>query len=235
MPTIHRSQVTLFRSRESGRRSTALELQLVAVYSSVQPHNPPAEETKQLAKPSLAVSLPVSCRGIRTLARRINRVRSLDVNIHLLSHIKRSVLILHPINDFENARVHTLCAVARQRFFGEHIRFEANKLQGNSYRTVSTRRGRRRRSAAHTPGIVLIHIHADVQRRDTSKNHERLSERTALRKLAQPHFVLKNDARNRRAHSKTINISFSHLGLSFRLSDFRFRDGNVGSPCACLE
>src|SRR5260370_24437233 len=100
MPPIHRSRVILFRSRESGQPSTALELQLVAVYSSVQPHNPPAEETKQLAKPSLAVSFPVSCRGIRTLARRVNRVRRLDVNIHLLAHIKNIVLVLHPINDF---------------------------------------------------------------------------------------------------------------------------------------
>jgi len=56
-----------------------------------------------------------------------------------------------------------------------------------------------------------------------------------LRKLAQPHFVLKNDARNRRAHGQTINIGFSHLDLSFRLSAFRFRDGNVGSPCARLS
>src|SRR5215831_17787521 len=232
MPTIHRSRVTLFRSREPGQPSTALELQLVAVYSSVQPHNPPAEETKQLAKPSLAVSLPVSCRG---LARGVNCVRSLDINVHLLSHIKRSVLVLHSINYFENARVHALCAIARQRLFGNHIRFEADKLQGNSYRTVSTRRRRRRCSAAHTPGIVLIHIHTDVQRGDTSENHERFTERTALRKLAQPHFVLENDARNRRAHGQTINMGFSHLDLSLRLSDFRFRDGNIGSPCARLE
>src|SRR5215471_14507071 len=77
MPTIHRSRVTLLPSRESGQPSNALELPLVAVYSTVQPHNPQAEETKQLAKPSLAVSLPVSCRG---LARGVNRVRSLDVN-----------------------------------------------------------------------------------------------------------------------------------------------------------
>src|SRR5262252_4470528 len=112
MPTIHRSRVPLFRSRVSGQPSTALELRLVAVYSSVQPHNPPAEETKQQAKPSLAASLPVSCSGIKTLARRVNRVRSLDVNVHLLSHIKRSVLVLNPVNDFENARVHALCAIA---------------------------------------------------------------------------------------------------------------------------
>src|SRR5713101_1334616 len=234
MPTIHRSRVTLFRSRESGQPSTALELQLVAVYSSVQPNNPPAEETKQLAKPSLAVSLPVSCRGIRTLAGRVNRVLSLDVNVHLLSHIKRSVLVLHPINDFENARVHALCAIARQRLFGNHIRFEADKLQENSYRTVSSRRRRRRCSAAHAPGIVLIYIHTDIQRSDTSENHERLAERATLRILAQPHFVLQNDARNRRLHGQTINIGLNHLDLSFRLSDFRFRDGNVGSPCARL-
>src|SRR5260370_31332442 len=234
MPTIHRSRVTLFRSRESGQPSTALERWPVAVYSSVKPHTPPAEETKQLAKPSLAVSLPVSCRGIRTLAGRIDRVRSLDVNVHLLSHIKRSVLVLHPINDFENTRVHALCAVARQRFFGDHIRFKANELQGNSYRTVATRRRGRQCSAAHTPGIVLIHIHTDVQRSDTSENHETLTERTALRKLAQPHFVLQNDARNRRAHGETINIGCSHLDLSFRLRDFRFRDSNIGSPCARL-
>src|SRR5215471_5764956 len=125
MPTIHRSRVTLLPSRESGQPSNALELPLVAVYSSVQPHNPQAEEMKQLAKPSLAVSLPVSCRG---LARGVNRVRSLDVNAHLLSHVKRSVLLLHPINDFENARVHMLCAVPRQGFFGDYIRFEADKL-----------------------------------------------------------------------------------------------------------
>src|SRR5260370_24259503 len=228
MPTIHRSRVTLFRSRESGQPSTALELQLVAVYSSVQPHNPPAEETKQLAKASLAVSLRVSCRGIRTLAGRINRVRSLDVNVHLLSHIKRSVLVLHPINDFENTRVHALCAVARQRFFGDHIRFKANELQGNSHRTVSTRRRRRRRSAAHTPGIVLIHIHTDVQRSDTSENHERLTERTALRKLAQPHFVLQNDPRTRPAPGETINIACSHLALSFRPPNFRLRYAPIG-------
>jgi cytochrome bd ubiquinol oxidase subunit II len=53
---------------------------------------------------------------------------------------------------------------------------------------------------------VLIHIHTDVQRSDTSENHERLTEQTALRKLAQPHFVLQNDARNRRAHGETINM-----------------------------
>src|SRR5215472_6653575 len=132
MPTIHRSRVTLFRSREPGQPSTALELQLVAVYSSVQPHNQPAEETKQLAKPSLAVSLPASSCRIGALGGRVNRVRSLDVNVHLLSHIKRSVLVLHSINDFENARVHALCAIAGQRLFGNHIRFEADKLQGNS-------------------------------------------------------------------------------------------------------
>src|SRR5713101_9537115 len=176
----------------------------------------------------------MSCCGSRASARRVHRVQSLDVNVHLLSHIKRSVLVLNPVNDLENARVYALCAVAREGLFGDHIRFEADELQGNSYRTVSTRRRSRRCSPAHTPGIVLIYIHTDVQRSDTSKNHEGLTERTALRELAQPHFVLKNDARNRRAHGQTINIGFSHLDLSFRLSDFRFRDGNVGSPCARL-
>src|SRR5262249_45521884 len=172
MPTIHRSRVTLLPSREPGQPSNAWELPLVAVYSSVQPHNQPTEETKQLAKPSLAVSLPASYCRIGALGGRVNRARSLDVHIHLLSHVKRSVLLLHPINDFENARVHTLCAVPRQRFFGDHIRFEADKLQGNSYRTVSTKRRRRRCSAAHTPGIVLMHIYTDVQRSDTSQNRK---------------------------------------------------------------
>src|SRR5215472_16870069 len=128
MPTIHRSRVTLLPSREPGQPSNALELPLVAVYSSVQPHNPQAEELKRQAKSNLAVSLYPSCCRIRALARPVLRVWSLDVNVHLLSHVKRSVLLLHPINDFENAGVHTLCAVARQRFFGDHIRFEADKL-----------------------------------------------------------------------------------------------------------
>src|SRR5215469_1572570 len=106
MSTIHRSRVTLFRSRESGQLSTALELQLVAVCSSVQPHNPQAEGLQRQAKSNPAISMSAPCYRIRALAGRVHRVWSFDVNVHLLSHVKRSVLLLHPINDFENARVH---------------------------------------------------------------------------------------------------------------------------------
>src|SRR5205807_548801 len=125
------------------------------------------------------VSLPVSRCGIGTVTGHGNRIWSFDVHIHLLSHVKRSVLVLNPVNDLENARIHALGAITGERLLGDHIGLEADELQGNSYRTVSTRRRRRQCSAAHTPGIVLIHIHTDVQRSDTSENHERLTERTA--------------------------------------------------------
>src|SRR6267143_2067742 len=89
------------------------------------------------------VSLPASCCGFRALARRVHRVRSLDVNVHLLSHVKRSDLILNPVNDLENARIHTLGAITGERQLRNHIGLEADELQCNSYRTVSTRRRRR--------------------------------------------------------------------------------------------
>jgi len=43
------------------------------------------------------------------------------------------------------------------------------------------------------------------------------------------------DARDRRLHGQTINIGLNHLDLSFRLSDFRFRDGNVGAHAPALS
>jgi hypothetical protein len=86
---------------------------------------------------------------------RVNGIRSFNVDIHLLSHIKGSVLVLNPVNDLENARVHALGTITGERLLGDHIGLEADELQGNSYRTVSTRRRRRWCPAAHTPGIVL--------------------------------------------------------------------------------
>src|SRR5260370_17126704 len=97
------------------------------------------------------VSLPVSCRGIRTLARRVRRVRSLDVNVHLLSHVKRSVLVLNPVNDLENARIDALGAITGERLLGDHIGLEADELQPNSYKPVPTSKHRPQTSPAPTP------------------------------------------------------------------------------------
>src|SRR5215471_6778274 len=234
MTTTRPFPVVSLRFREPAQPSTASERRPVAAYSSGQPCNRSAEEVKAWLQAKLSVSLPTSRCGTRGLAERARLDRGFDVHVHLLTYIQGRVLVFYSINDLENTRINPLGRVPGQRLFGDHIRLEADKLQGNSYRTVSTRRRRRRCSAAHTPGIVLIHIDTDVQRSDTSENHERLTERTALRKLAQPHFVLQNDACNWRAHGQTINVGLNHLDLSFRLSDFRFRDGNIGSPCARL-
>src|SRR5260370_1736833 len=102
------------------------------------------------------------CCEIRTLAGRVHRVLDLDVNVHLLSHVKRSVLVLNPVNDLENARIHALGAITGERLLGDHIGLEADELQGNSYRTVSTRRRRRQCSSAPTPAISPIHLHTDL-------------------------------------------------------------------------
>jgi len=83
--------------------------------------------------------------------------QSIDIDIHLLTDIDEAQ---HP--ECDRSPVERECLRApcwrRQRFLGDHIRLEADKFQGISYRTVSTRRRHRLRSAPHTPGIVLIYI-----------------------------------------------------------------------------
>src|SRR5437899_802175 len=171
MPTTRLSPVVSLRFREPAQPSTVRGPQPAAVCSSGQPHNPPAEETKRQPRPNLALSLPTSYRGTGMLMEYARCGRRFDVHVHLLPHIERRVLVFHAIDDLQNACIHAFSAIACQRLFRDHIGLKTNELQRDSQRTVAARGRQGGGTFPHAPSIVLIHIHANMQRSDTSKDH----------------------------------------------------------------
>src|SRR6266850_6539367 len=167
MTTTRRSPAVSLRFRGPAQPSTPSAPRPAAVCSSGRPGSPPAAETKGWPRPNLAVSLPTSCCGIRMLMERVSGVLSLDVHVHLLPHIQRRVLVFHAIDDLQNTCIHTFGAIACQRLFGDHVRLEAYELQIDFKRTVAPWRRHARDTTPDAPSIVLIQIHANMQRSDT--------------------------------------------------------------------
>src|SRR4030095_14897229 len=170
MTTTRRSPAVSLRFRGPAQLSTLSGPRPATVCSSGRLRSPPAE-TKGWPRLTLGVSLPTSCCGIRRLMEPVSSVLSLDVNVHLLPHIQRRVLVFHAIDNLQNTRIHTFSAIACQRLLGNHVRLEAHELQRDFQRTVAPWRCHRRGTCADLPSIVLIHIHANMQRGDVSKDH----------------------------------------------------------------
>jgi hypothetical protein len=52
---------------------------------------------------------------------------SVDEDIHLLADKQGKLAVLDPVNDLQNARVHSLGAIAGKRFLGHNKRFEPHE------------------------------------------------------------------------------------------------------------
>src|SRR5215472_13982968 len=116
----------------------------------------------------------------------------------------------------------------------QFVRFEPYELQGNPQRTVTSRRPLRCGAFSNPPGIVFIHIHANVKRSDTPEDHQRLIERPALRVLAEPDFVLKYVSLDQGPRGQPIDVHFVLMNGCFRLRNLRARDLKIGTPSPSL-
>jgi hypothetical protein len=87
------------------------------------------------------------------------------------------------------------------------VRLKADELQRDSQRTISSRRSHGRRAFTHAQRIVLINVHANVQGRNASEDHQRFTEWAALCVLSESHFALQNGAFDWGTYRQSLDIT----------------------------
>ena len=83
----------------------------------------------------------------------------------------------------------------------------------------SSRRSHGRRAFTHAQRIVLINVHANVQGRNASEDHQRFTEWAALCVLSESHFALQNGAFDWGTYRQSLGIYFVLMNGCLRLCD----------------
>src|SRR5262249_34852611 len=175
-------------------------------------------------------SLLVPCPGASILTVCARYDRRLDVHVDLLADEKRGTLSRNSIDHLKNAGIYAFGVIARERFLGDDIGLKADELQRDFERTISPRRSHCWRAFAHARRIVLINVHANVQGRDASEDHQRFTERAALCVLSESHFVLQNGPLDWGTSRQPLDIDFVLMKGSLRLRDLSTGNLQVWPP-----
>src|SRR5262249_805747 len=175
-------------------------------------------------------SLLVPCPAATILTVCARYDRCLDVDVDLLTDEKRGILGRNSIDHLKNTGIYAFGAIARERFLGDDIGLKADELERDFERTISPRRSYGRRAFTHARRIVLINVHANVQGRDASEDHQRFTERAALCVLSESDFVLQNGPLDWGTSRQPLDIYFVLMNGCLRLRDLSAGDLEVWPP-----
>ena len=149
--------------------------------------------------------------------------RGFDEDIHLLANVDGEAIGLEAKYDLQDARIHAFRAAAGEGALRHDVGLEADELECRLLGRIAAHCCDGLRAGLDAPGILLVYVHAQVQRHQTSEEQQRLGCNAGGVEFAGAHVAFQDLAIYRRGDATAGDFGFTRF------------DGRIGLRDACSE